>query len=383
MLSLFVLGLGALTVSAAEGPDAAVALREKVSPAVLTLFSVDPRFQWPSYQGSGFLISEDGILVTARHVSESESDLFVVTADGRKFEVTGFFGEDRDYDIAVLKIDGKALPHLTLATYPLPQTNQWVAVVSPETNGGTLCATGLVRSVPALQDLWEVISTSIQMRHGQSGSPLLDESGAVLGVVSGLDDESHGSAMPVKIVRRLLPKDEAPVPFSQRPRHGDSLPLVGDKEFRTIVLTLSRDDWRHGQKQLQHIAGRFPESPTVQLLLGAACIKSESWKQAYEALTKVVRLRPESGLAWYLLGVASAGHGRYEESDLALKKSIKLGFPNPEQLTSAWELMALNNAQRRNLNGLKEAMENLKRLDPSEASACARRIQHDFPGITW
>ncbi len=372
--------LGSATSAASGTSDALVATTR---PAVVTLFSVDPRFRWPSYQGSGFLISEDGILVTARHVAESETDLFAVTAEGKRHPVTGFLGENIEYDIAVLKLDGNDWPCIPLASAALPQTNQWVAVVSPEPNGGTLCATGAVRAVPELQNLWEAILTTIQMRHGQSGSPLLDETGAVLGVVSGVDDAERGSAMPIKIVHTILTNSSScgPIPFGKRPRTAGGAPLILDPDFRGALASIAHEDWRSGQRKLKKVSMRFPDSPIVLLMRGASYVKSQRWKEADAIIGKVVELKPDSGLAWYFLGATAAARGRYEQSDVAFKKSMELRFGDNVQLAAAWKLMAITSARRKNVPRVMEAVENLKRLDPNQAKDCMRQIRHDFPKL--
>jgi Tfp pilus assembly protein PilF len=380
----FVLSLLGFISSGAPGfSSPATNLCQNARPALVTLFSVDPRFQWPSYQGSGFLISDDGIVVTARHVAEGELDLFAITADGKRHAVTGFLGEDLDYDVAVLKLTGTDWPHLLLSTGSLPQTNQWVAVISPEPNGGTTCSTGAVRSVPALQNLWAVIATTIRMHPGQSGSPLVDETGKVVGVVSGLDNAQRGSAMPITIVEEILTNASlsAPVAFKERPRGHSREPLALDKDFRVAVECMRTNDWQAAQNRCKRLASRFPDSPMVNLVLGVLYIKRESWKQADVALGKVVRQKPRSGLAWYLYGVTCAERGRYDESDVALKKSMELGLFDQGQVASAWNLMAIINAKRNNTQGVREALDNLKRLDPSEASNCVRELRRDFPRL--
>ncbi len=372
-----------LSSAASDKSEPAAGLAAKTRPAVVTLFSVDPRFRWPSYQGSGFLISEDGILVTARHVAESETDLFAVTADGKRHSVTGFLGENVEYDIAVLKLDGNGWPCIPLASAALPQINQLVAVISPDPNGGTLCATGAVRAVPALQNLWEAILTTIQIHHGQSGSPLLNETGAVLGVVSGVDDAERGSAMPVKIVHTILTNSSSsgPIPFSKRPRTAGGAPLILDSDFRAALESIAHEDWRSGQRKLKKAIARFPDSPIVLLMLGASYVKAQSWKQADAIIGKVVELKPDSGLAWYFLGTTAAARGRYGQSDVAFKKSMELGFGDKDQLVAAWKLMAITSAHRKNVPGVVEALDNLKGLDPNQAVDCLRQIRHDFPKL--
>ena len=128
--------LGALSLRAAErvpGSEAGSAqetISSQAAPAVVSLFAVGQKQQAARSWGTGFLISAAGILVTARHVCEAEQELFAFTGSNQKYRVTGFYGEDRDYDVALLKIEAESMPHLVLADARVPRTNQWVAVAA-------------------------------------------------------------------------------------------------------------------------------------------------------------------------------------------------------------------------------------------------------------
>ena len=148
----------AFGVRAAENPNDEQ-LRAAALPAVVTLYSVGAGSEHSTSRGVGFLVSSEGILVTARHVSEANAELFAFTSDGRKYPVTGFYGEDRDYDVAVLKIEGKGFAPLAVAP-GLPKRGEWVAVLSPEPeHGGTRVLfrhDGLAEEIPD----WDLASVA-------------------------------------------------------------------------------------------------------------------------------------------------------------------------------------------------------------------------------
>ena len=131
---LLSLGIGnhGLADGITSGPDPSELVR-KARPALVLLVSLD-RYEKAKSFGTGFFISQEGILVTARHVAQAEGNLVALLQDGKKLPVTGFIGEDRDYDIAVLKIERSECPHLRLAN-GMPKTNQPVALVSAPASG--------------------------------------------------------------------------------------------------------------------------------------------------------------------------------------------------------------------------------------------------------
>ena len=354
-------------------------------PAVVSLYSARLGSEQATSRGVGFLVSSNGILVTARHVSEANTELIAFTADGRKHQVTGFYDEDRDYDVAVLKIDGEGFPFLPIAAGPLPQTNEWVVVISPEPDRATVYSTGLVKAVLSVPNVWEVICTTISVHPGQSGSPLLNLAGEVAGIVCGNDNKAEdgyaGYAMPVSIVHEILVRKHAPIPFEKRPRKGSSLPLAFDKDFRAAAESMGRNNWTESEKALKSAAKRFPESPLVLFCLGLCQAKRQDWKQAESSMEKVVKLKPGSALAWCVYGASLAARGRHSESEVALRTSIRLQPPDQNLLFTAWELIARIDAERGNANGVREALANLRGLDPVKAELCRREFQHQYPKL--
>jgi len=374
----------AFGVRAAENPNDEQ-LRAAALPAVVTLYSVGAGSEHSTSRGVGFLVSSEGILVTARHVSEANAELFAFTSDGRKYPVTGFYGEDRDYDVAVLKIEGKGFAPLVVAP-GLPQRGEWVAVLSPEPEHVTIYSTGVVKAVMSVPNVWDVIGTTIPVHGGQSGSPLLNAEGKAVGIVCGNDNKVEdgfaGYAMPASIVQEILARHHfRAIPFAKRPRKGSSLPLAFDKDFRAAAEAMGNNDWTQAEGTLKRAAKRFPESPLVLFCLGLCQAKRQAWKQAEGSMAQVVKLKPESGLAWCVYGASLAARGRHTQSEAALRTSIRLQPPDQNLLFTAWELIARIDAERGNTNGVREALANLKSLDPSKAELCSRELQRQYPKL--
>jgi hypothetical protein len=373
-----------LIAPATEGPTDPT-LRDRAIPAIVSLYSARAGSDHATSRGVGFLVSSNGILVTARHVSEANAELFAFTGDGRKHPVTGYYGEDRDYDVAVLKIEGEGLPYLS-AVRGLPRPEEWVAVVSPEPDRATVYSTGAVKIVLSVPNVWDVICTTIPVHPGQSGSPLLNARGEVVGIVCGNDNKAEdgyaGYAMPVGIVQEILSRKRAkPIAFAKRPRTGSSLPLAFDQDFRAAAEAMGHNDWTEAERTLKRALKRFPESPLVRFCLGLCQAKRQAWKQAENSMAKVVELKPESGLAWCVYGASLAARGRHAQSEAALRKSIQLQPPDQNLLFTAWELIARIDAERGNTNGVREALANLRSLDPNKAELCNRELQRQYPRL--
>ena len=356
---------------------------QKAGPAVVILASVDRRYERVTGLATGFLIREDGVLVTDRHVSEANDALVAFTADGKEHRVTGFYGEDWDYDVAVVKIEGSGYAHLSMTVAQLPQTNQWAAVVTPETNAQLLCVTGAVQTVISLPNVFEMLFLTLPVHPGQSGSPLLNESGEVIGVVAGIATNGGSYATPVNVVQRILEQTGAttPVPFAKRPRKGNSMPVVLDETIRAAALAFAWKDWAAAELLAKQAAKKFPGSPLTLTFLGLTYTQRGHWKEADAAFAKVVRLKPDSAFAWLMYGTSSMMRSRFAKADQALRRSITLRLAEKDQLTHAWKMIAAADAARKDVKGAREALGNLQHLDPGRAEEWRRELQRDYPKL--
>ena len=133
--------------------------------------------------GSGFLVSADGEIVTNYHVIKEAHSAIVKLSNGAFFPVNGVLATDADKDLAIIKVNGKNLPFLTLGDLAkLHVGDHVVAIGSPLGLEGTV-SDGIVS---ALRDVdnrkW--IQTTAPVSHGNSGGPLLDMSNHVIGVIT-------------------------------------------------------------------------------------------------------------------------------------------------------------------------------------------------------
>ncbi|MDQ3617154.1 MAG: DegQ family serine endoprotease [Pseudomonadota bacterium] len=147
-------------------------------------------------QGTGFLISADGYVLTNHHVVDGAETVQVSLSDRREFTAE-VIGSDQPSDVALLKIDASNLPSLRLANADNTKAGQWViAIGSPfgleqSVTAGIVSAVG--RSNPyANQQYVPFIQTDVAINRGNSGGPLLNTSGEVVGINSQIFSNSGG-----------------------------------------------------------------------------------------------------------------------------------------------------------------------------------------------
>ncbi|MFC1776561.1 DegQ family serine endoprotease [Pseudomonadota bacterium] len=157
----------------------------------------DPRGPQPDRTGagSGFIYSEDGYVMTNHHVIEDADEIIIRMADRREFEAE-LVGSDEASDIAVLKIKAKEpLPFLLLGESESVKAGQWVAAIGSPFNFEQSVTAGIVsakgRSNRAQQYV-PFIQTDVAINRGNSGGPLLNMDGEVIGINSWILSSSGG-----------------------------------------------------------------------------------------------------------------------------------------------------------------------------------------------
>ena len=145
-------------------------------------------------QGSGFIVCADGIIITNAHVVRDAKDVTVKLTDRREFQAK-VLGTDPKTDVAVLKIDAKDLPVVPLGSSRDLRVGEWVlAIGSPfgfenSVTAGVVSAKG--RSLPD-DSFVPFIQTDVAVNPGNSGGPLFNTRGEVVGIHSQIDSRTGG-----------------------------------------------------------------------------------------------------------------------------------------------------------------------------------------------
>ena len=177
-----------------RAPGSIAALAARLIPAVVSIAVSGGR---NSGTGSGFFLDSDGFILTNNHVVESAANrgrITVETSDGKKYPAT-LVGRDSSYDLAVLKINVQAAPTLQLGNSDQVMVGDSViAIGSPLGLSGTVTA-GIIssknRAVTTGNGFGEssfinALQTDAAINPGNSGGPLVDSTGAVIGVNSAI-----------------------------------------------------------------------------------------------------------------------------------------------------------------------------------------------------
>ncbi|MDP6952146.1 MAG: trypsin-like peptidase domain-containing protein, partial [Alphaproteobacteria bacterium] len=176
-------------------PDSFSGLVEELSPAVVAI-ETERAGPSPRGAGSGFLIDEDGYLVTNHHVIDGAESITVRLNDESEL-VAIVVGSDESSDIALLKVESDtALPFLNWGDSDTTDVGDWsIAIGNPFGLGGTVTAgiiSGRARDLNnGLYD--DYLQTDAPINPGNSGGPLLNLDGEVIGVNTAIVSPSGGN----------------------------------------------------------------------------------------------------------------------------------------------------------------------------------------------
>ena len=163
--------------------------------------------------GSGFIISQDGYILTNAHVVDGANVVTVKLTDKREFRAK-VVGSDKQSDVAVLKIDAKGLPTVKIGDPRQSKVGQWVVAIGSPYGFDNTVTSGIIsakaRSLPD-ENYTPFIQTDVPVNPGNSGGPLFNLQGEVIGINSMIYSQTggfQGLSFAIPINEAIKVKDE-------------------------------------------------------------------------------------------------------------------------------------------------------------------------------
>lgn len=233
--------------------------------------------------GTGFVVSEDGLIATNMHVIGEARPVSVEFKDGRKFDVTEIHATEKSMDLAVLRIAVTGLKPLTLGDSDTLKPGQSVVAIGNPQGLRHSVVSGVVSEKREV-DSKPMIQVAMPIERGNSGGPLLDRQGRVHGIITLKSQvtDNLGFAVTVNALKPLLAKPN-PIPMARW----------------TTIGTLSKRDWKplFGARWRQR-AGRILVDDTGSGFGGrSVCLSSLEVPERPFDLAVQVRFTPGSGAA--------------------------------------------------------------------------------------
>ncbi|WP_419163208.1 trypsin-like peptidase domain-containing protein [Candidatus Palauibacter sp.] len=186
----------------------------------------DPPTRMEAWSGSGFIVSEDGYVVTNNHVVADAERIDLQLHDGRRFNDVELVGRDPQTDVALLRLDADELAVLPIGSSDATEVGEWVlAIGSPgfrsspgplhssvtagivSAKGRNIDILGRLRGNPfAIEDF---IQTDAVINRGNSGGPLVNAAGEVIGINTAIlsttgSYQGYGFAVPIELAREVV-----------------------------------------------------------------------------------------------------------------------------------------------------------------------------------
>jgi S1-C subfamily serine protease len=196
-------------------------IAKEASGAVISIVMVDKRGHAIA-QGSGFLVSRDGWVVTNYHVIKSGNSAVVKLRDGSLFTVDGVLAFNKDHDVALIKVHGTDFRILALGdSSRLLVGEEVVAIGSPLSLEYTV-SNGIVSGIRHTNEGGEgrnLLQTTAPISPGSSGGPLFNMAGEVVGITtSHLEGgENLNFAIPINDAKTLMTRVSQVLPFPDEP----------------------------------------------------------------------------------------------------------------------------------------------------------------------
>jgi Do/DeqQ family serine protease len=166
--------------------------------------------------GSGVILTDDGYIVTNNHVVKDADVIEVITNNQKQSYKAKIIGTDPSTDLALLKIEGINLPHLTLGNSDNVEIGEWVLAVGNPFNLTSTVTAGIVsakgRNINIVNNQFPIesfIQTDAAINPGNSGGALVDLNGKLIGINTAIASNTgsyngYGFAIPVNIVAKIV-----------------------------------------------------------------------------------------------------------------------------------------------------------------------------------
>ncbi len=266
---------------------------------------------------AGFFVDANGMIATDPAVLGNPEDpipayLTVITGDGRSYRIIGIAGSHGSTGSLFLQSDAAGTVPLPIEASPVVQTGEEAAVIGYTEERGLILADATARPSANTGDGTPWLKVSGQHSAGIAGSPVIDRSGRVRGIVA-LEFSLGGwtnYALPVvgftEVVGKAREANLAPLVRASVFRPAKE--SVKDSSLFAAATALQEKRYARAARILAAMAAEQPRNASVWALYGLTARRLGAHAESAEAFRKAAALRPDSGSAWYNLALSELLH---------------------------------------------------------------------------
>lgn len=334
-------------------------LVKRVKPAIVAIVTYDAKGA-ALMTGSGFFI-RPGQVVTNLHVIRGASRCEVKTLDGkgRIYPVSGLLAVDEEGDLALLNVQ---LPpsrarSSELATV-LPEVGETIFVIGNPLKLEGSVTDGIVSAVRELPNIGKIIQITAPISHGNSGSPVYNFKGQVVGVVTikVTNGQNINLAIGAARVRLLRPgKLRLLAELGAREKNGD----LAESSYKSGLDSLWLGNFDNAVGYFENAVNKDPSRADAWVQVGFCKVKQGKNEEAIKAYQQAVQLNPESDEVRNRLGDAYYYSGKLMDAIAAYKEAVRLG----PQVAEGYYNLALAYFENGNQQAALNTARVLKQLD--------------------
>ncbi|MCA1566714.1 MAG: trypsin-like peptidase domain-containing protein [Acidobacteria bacterium] len=315
----------------AQQPHAAESLPElvrRVKPSVVAIVTYDAKGE-PLLSGSGFFI-RPGQVLTNLHVVEGARHVEVKTLDGkgRIYASQGTLGFDEEADLAVLSVDvPQERTRVIELTNNLPEEGEGVFVIGNPLRLEGSISDGIVSAVREVPNLGKIIQTTAPISHGNSGSPVFNYRGQVVGIVTVKVTNGQNINLALASARLSSLKPDRLTSYdalAARNRNTPGGEASAEWWYKNGLNSLWLGNYDGALGSFEQVVNKNPNRVEAWIQVGYCKVKQGKMGEAIRAYKQALRLRPNSVEAYNKLGDAYYYASNFDEAVAAYRQAARL-----------------------------------------------------------
>ncbi|HZI19557.1 MAG TPA: tetratricopeptide repeat-containing serine protease family protein [Pyrinomonadaceae bacterium] len=375
-LALCVLFVFAQTAAATSGPEESLPeLIRRVKPSVVSVITYNASGE-VGLTGSGFFV-RPGEVVTNLHVVEGARRVEVRTFEGKgkTYPVAGLRAVDEDGDLAVLQVEMPAerAPVVRVSNV-LPEEGERIFVIGNPLRLEGSVSDGIVSAVREVPSLGRIVQITAPISHGNSGSPVFNMRGEVVGVVTirVMNGQNINLALGSQRVAevRTAPALIGFAELAARARSFQKSDALSDWWYRNGLNSLWLGNYESALGYFETAVNKNPNRVEAWIQVGFCRVKQGKNREAVKAFEQALRLEPDSYEALTKLGDAHYYGGSYDKALEAYKRAVAL---RPD-LAEGYYNLAVTFLEVGDRAAAQAHARALERLDPSLHSKIKREL---------
>jgi Flp pilus assembly protein TadD len=322
-------------------------------------------------QGSGFIVREDGAVVTNYHVISGATDVIVKTGE-KIAKVEGVLYVDPENDVAIIKLEGKEYSKVRIGDPGKLRVGEKVYVIGSPRGMENTVSEGILSGIREIDAERKLLQMTAAISPGSSGGPVFNAQGEVIGIATLIlaETQNLNFAMPANVIAAGLTRKDPVNP-------GDACRV----DFKETAACFYYQGLAYGSAgQHERAVDSFRRSLTADskkvqtyINLGVSYINLGKYEPAIDILQQALMIKPNQPEVLSRLGMVYGATGRYQEALDVIRKSISINATDPQNYYTL--AITYNNMGR--FGEAADAAKEAIRLAPDRAET------HGYLGIVY